>query len=580
MKLKLFCIIILAIFLTYAGALATMREEPSAWWKAESNQVNANLGTSAGSGDFNGDGYSDAVAGAWTYNNGESREGAAFVWYGSDSGLAQDGTPANADWMTESNNASCYFGNSVSTGDFNGDGFDDVIVGAIHYDNGQGLEGMVFVWYGSDSGLGPDGNPANADWKAESNQEYAQLGVHVNSGDFNGDGYDDVITGANRYTNGESNEGMIFVWEGSATGLGNDGTPNNADWKAESNQQDGSLGEVSSGDFNGDGYDDVIAGAYYYANPVADEGMIFMWEGSATGLGNDGTPDNADWKAESNQAYSVFGISVGSGDFNGDSYDDVVAGAYHYTNPEGFEGMVFAWEGSATGLGNDGTPDNADWKAESNQALACFGIVSSGDFNGDLYDDLIVGANNFSNPEYVEGMVFMWEGSATGLGNDGTPDNADWKAESNQEEAYLGRPVGSGDFDGDGCDDMIAGAHYYDNGETDEGMIFIWKGVSTGIHMTSSINITPTFKIVPNPVISGLFSVHYKIFSLKPAAISIILYDLSGRKVKTFLDEPQSRGIYKLRCYTSGLSSGNYFLLIRSRDCILQEKIVIIPRQF
>jgi hypothetical protein len=513
MKFKLFYIMVLAIFLSYSGALATMREEPSAWWKAESNQANGNLGTSIATGDFNGDGYGDAVAGAWTYNNGEAREGAVFVWYGSDTGFVPDGNPENADWLAESNQASCYFGNSAGTGDFNGDGYDDIIVGAIHYNNGESLEGAAFVWLGSDTGLGPDGNPGNAHWMTESNQEYAQLGVHVNSGDFNADGYDDVIVGSNRYTNGESNEGMVFVWEGSATGLGNNGTPDNADWKAESNRPDAGLGSVASGDFNDDGCDDVLAGALYYANPVAEEGMVFVWEGSAVGFGDDGTPDNADWRGESNQALALIGVSVISGDFNGDGYDDA-----------------------------------------------------------------IVGADNYNNGEYIEGMVFVWEGSAAGLGDNGTPYNADWKAESNQESAYLGYPVGSGDFNGDGCDDIMAGAYFYDNGEIDEGTIFIWKGAITGICQTSN-SISHTLRIEPNPVGSGFFWIHYNVFSCEMIPISIALYDLSGRRVKTFLNVSQKKGIYALRCNTNGLLSGSYFLIIRCRDYVKQQKIVVITRQ-
>jgi hypothetical protein len=76
----------------------------------------------------NGDGYADVIVGAPYYDNGETDEGRAYVYHGSSSGLS-----ATANWTAESNQASAYFGYSVSTaGDVNGDGYADVIVGAFY----------------------------------------------------------------------------------------------------------------------------------------------------------------------------------------------------------------------------------------------------------------------------------------------------------------------------------------------------------------------------------------------------------------------------------------------------------------
>ncbi len=467
--------IFIIIFLLIASL--AFGENPVSWWKAESNQANAYLGHSVGSGDFNGDTYDDVISGAFCYANPEVMEGMVFVWYGSSDGPnnGTPGDPTNADWKAESNLVFGQIGFSVSSGDFNGDTYDDILIGARYTEDGENNEGMIFVWYGSASGLGDNGTPANADWKAESNQIDAYLGEYsVCSGDFNGDTYDDVIAAAGSYDNPEENEGMIFVWYGSASGLGDNGTPANAGWKAESNQASASLSTVSSGDFNGDTYDDVVAGARHYNNGNNYEGMVFVWYGSETGLGPDGDPTNADWKAESNLEEVYLGYSVGSGDFNGDTYDDVIAGEPYYNSREG---MVLVWEGSSTGLGPDGDPTNADWKGRSATTNTDFGnSVGSGDFNGDTYDDIIVGAWLYSNPTSQEGMVFVWEGSETGLGPEGTPANADWKAESDNWAAKLGWSVGSGNFNNDLYDDMIAGAYMYDNGEYAEGRVFVWEG--------------------------------------------------------------------------------------------------------
>ncbi|CAN0448089.1 unnamed protein product, partial [Phaeothamnion confervicola] len=99
----------------------------------------------ATAGDVNGDGFSDVIVGSYLYDSGSANEGAAFVYHGSASGL--NAVPATT---LQSDQAEAWFGWSVaSAGDVNGDGYADVIVGGIHYDNGQNNEGAAFVFHGS-----------------------------------------------------------------------------------------------------------------------------------------------------------------------------------------------------------------------------------------------------------------------------------------------------------------------------------------------------------------------------------------------------------------------------------------------
>jgi hypothetical protein len=424
-------------------------------WKADGNQDSAHFGYSvASAGDVNGDGYDDVIVGAYLYDNGQTDEGRAFVYHGSAAGLSN--TP---DWTAESNQTSASFGYSVaSAGDVNGDGYDDVVVGAPYYDNGQTSEGRAFVYHGSPAGLSP-----TPDWIAESDQDFALFGVSVASaGDVNGDGYDDVIVGAYIYDNGQDDEGRAFAYQGSAGGLST--TP---DWTAESDQANAYFGTSvgSAGDVNGDGYDDVIVGAYSFENGQTNEGRAFVYYGSAAGLNT-----TSNWTAESDQGSASFGISVGSaGDVNGDGYADVMVGAHGYGNGQDYEGRAFVYDGSAAGLSTA-----PDWTAESNQAFAYFGfsVASAGDANGDGYDDVIVGAFHYDNGQSDEGRAFYCRGSAAGpcAAPSGT-------AETNQYWASFSFSVATaGDVNGDGYADVIVGAPDYDHGKLDEGAAFVYRG--------------------------------------------------------------------------------------------------------
>jgi MYXO-CTERM domain-containing protein len=368
-------------------------------WTAESDQATASFGTSvASAGDVNADGYGDVIVGAPSFDNGQTDEGRAFVYFGSASGLS-----TTAVWTAESDQATASFGTSVaSAGDVNADGYGDVIVGAPSFDNGQTDEGRAFVYFGSASGLS-----TAAAWTDESEQAGAQFSISVASaGDVNGDGYGDVIVGAWFFDNGQLSEGRAFVYLGSPSGLSTASA-----WTAESDQEGAYFGTsvASAGDVNGDGYGDVIIGAYGFTNGQPDEGRAFVYLGSASGLST-----AVAWTAESDQRNAQFGSSAASaGDVNGDGYGDVIVGAPLFDNGQTFEGRASVYFGSASGLST-----TAAWTAESDQANAQYGIsvASAGDVNGDGYADVIVGAKYHDNGQTNEGRLFAYLGN----GQDGT----------------------------------------------------------------------------------------------------------------------------------------------------------------
>ncbi|MHC4984403.1 MAG: integrin alpha, partial [Planctomycetota bacterium] len=140
----------LAGLLCLAAGAAWADDDLELCWTEQADQTGSCFGQSvASAGDVNGDGYADVIVGANYYTNGQYREGCAFAYYGSPSGL-----PSSFDWMTEGNQKNASYGISVAgAGDVNGDGYSDVIVGAHYYENGQSGEGRAFVYHGGPSGL-------------------------------------------------------------------------------------------------------------------------------------------------------------------------------------------------------------------------------------------------------------------------------------------------------------------------------------------------------------------------------------------------------------------------------------------
>jgi hypothetical protein len=206
------------------------------------------------------------------------------VFHGGAAGIA-DADPGSAAAQLESDQADANLGISVAgAGDVNGDGYADVIVGAVYYDAGEANEGAAFVFHGGAAGIA-DADPGSAAAQLESDQTDANLGLGVaGAGDVNGDGYADVIVGAQFYDAGELNEGAAFVFHGSAAGI-TDGDPGTAAAQLESDQARARLGGsvAGAGDVNGDEYADVIVGAPRYDAGEAKEGAAFVFLGNSEG---------------------------------------------------------------------------------------------------------------------------------------------------------------------------------------------------------------------------------------------------------------------------------------------------------
>ncbi len=474
----------------YHGGAAGLAATPA--WTAESNQADARLGWSvSAAGDVNGDGYRDVIVGAPFYDTTQTDVGRVLVYHGSASGLA-----TTAAWTMDGDQANANFGRPVgAAGDVNGDGYDDVIISALNYDNGETDEGRVVVYYGGASGLA-----AAPAWSVEGDQDYAYLSRVSTAGDVNGDGYSDVLIGAPNYDNGQTDEGRAFVYHGSSSGLSAA-----ADWTMELNLPNIHFGTLLSaaGDVNGDGYSEILvssdARTYLYYGGANGLGGSAAWsvpgqQGSGGDFNGDGYSDvmirNGDLYvylavAGGLDAYPAFSASTSgysnlvlsaAGDVNGDGFADMLAGARDYDGGQTDEGRVLVYYGRAPGYNPE-----PGWNVISDYPDNYgYAVDGAGDVNGDGYADVIVGAPNYDNGETNEGRALVYLG-----GPDGVNGNAVWTVEGNQAGARLGEAVGgAGDVNGDGYGDVIVGAPGYDNGQTDEGRVYLYYGSASGLTPT------------------------------------------------------------------------------------------------
>lgn len=412
------------------------------------------FGSSLAAGDFDGDGRSDLAIGAETesIDAGDDLEGRVHTLFGAAGGPA---LPSAEAWSLDETifapgDSLDLFGAELATGDFDGDGREDLAIGAPFRDvsHGGGTvddAGAVLVLYGSDDGLalfghqllrqgadGVNGVPEESDW----------FGAALAAGDFNADGFDDLAIGVYGEDVGAiSGAGAVNVLYGSPTGLS------------------------------------------ATAAPVADQ----IWTQGAIGLSDD---DEGDW----------FGWDLAVGDFDDDGDDDLAIGSPG-EDVDGFDhsGAVFTLYGSAIGLidgsseritQNGGVPGDPAAGDHFGDALA------AGDFDGDGHDDLAIGApwKDFDAGIVIPsaGAVVVVRGVPTGISLAGgfLLDRSDSDGERGAHD-YFGWALAAGDFDGDGRTDLAIGVPGATvDGVDSAGKVAIFAGAAIGIEPPFVLNLS------------------------------------------------------------------------------------------
>jgi|CXWL01.1.fsa_nt_gi hypothetical protein len=470
-------------------AHAQLRPAEAAVWHQGSPGVAGDLepgdrfGLALATGDFDGDGRPDLAIGAPGEDvAGVTNAGAVNVLYQGSDGidtiaprqqLWQQGDPGLPGLPAIND----YFGAALTAGDFDGDGFTDLAIGASEATvDGLALAGAVRVLYGSATGLvGRDearldqnGTDAAGTPLPGNATHLARFGRSLASADFDGDGFADLAIGIPYGVPPGSTvalPGAVQILYGSADGLrvragADSGLLSQLTIGAAMGISDRFGTALAAADFDRDGFADLAIGAPNRdQGAFADVGQVVLLAGTVAGLGAATLPVALTGVAEAVAAGSLAGSALTAADVDGDGYPDLVYGSPGQPGAgPAPSGRVRVLYGQAGGLTPPVAPRRGNWAAEAEGVLALGTALTAGDFDADGHADVIASGDGASLPVSAGALAFRASdthgpaapGQALHQGFGGVPGTF-------AGGELFGYALAAADLTGDGVDDLVVG---------------------------------------------------------------------------------------------------------------------------
>jgi hypothetical protein len=370
-------------------------------------QAGAGLGFNAAAGDLNGDGVADLIVSAPFAQGDGSQRGAAYIFFGPLKAGAIDLSKQAADVTLDGVTDSGFFGDSLATGDVNGDGLADLLVGATFgaMDSVSPAGGAVYVFFGRPSWtaqLSAD----HADTALFSEDAFDELGDYTATGDINGDGIADIIAtaeAADGPNNDRATAAEVHVVYGRRS-FQKTYRPGEEDLVVYGAVANDTLGfSLAAGDLNGDGIDDLAMSAHLASSGSSEQtGAVYVLYGRADlpkQLDLASPPDYIA-RIEGASANDLLATSMTIADVNGDGRKELIlGGSFVDTRSRADAGAIYVLDAShlrgTVSVTSAGLLQRIDGSAAGEHLGS---NVAAGDFTGAGVVDIVSIAESAAGP--------------------------------------------------------------------------------------------------------------------------------------------------------------------------------------